>query len=169
MSSFSDGQGSPVSQEWGNAGKRSDLLEQIDCSLDADALSISGVKLELSQALAQLYYWAWQQSGYGNVSDTFSITAANAVSLSHFKKLSSTGAGIKTPADKTAPFKQLFDQLGVLACLTKQGSSRWALYLPVSATSKAALLEAGFSIHGVILDDDGLQVLGWTVSAPAGE
>ena len=169
LSSFADGQGSPISQEWGKPASRLDLLSQIEIDQSGADFILSGVTLSPAKLLAQVYYWAWRESGYQSVASLFSITGAGAVSQSHFNKLNASPSGAKVAVDKTAPYKQLFDSLGVVQVLTKQGSSRWQVYLPVTQEARAKLLEEGFAIHGVILDSEGLSVMGWTISAPEGK
>ena len=145
------------------------MLEQIQIEQAGDNFILSGVTLSPAKLLAQVYYWAWRESGYQQVSSLFSLTGAGAVSQSHFNKLNASPAGAKVAVDKTAPYKALFDSLGVVQVLTKQGSSRWQVYLPVTQEARTKLLEEGFSIHGVILDSEGLAVMGWTISAPEGK
>lgn len=168
--SFSDGQGSPMSDAWGNPSKRIDLLSQISCEqLESGNYRLGGVVITPAQLLAQLYFWAWKASGYENCETQFQLTAAGATCTAHFNKLKD-GGGAAVAVDKTAPYKALFEQLNVVQIATVKGSSRWSLFMPVSKESKQALLDAGFSIAGSIMCEDGLDVVGFKVEPPkAGE
>jgi hypothetical protein len=167
--SFSNGHGSPMSDNWGNPAKRIDLLEQISCEqLESGNYRLGKVVITPAQLLAQLYFWAWKSSGYETCESQFQLTAASATCTAHFNKLKD--GGVTVAVDKTAPYKALFEQLNVVQIATVKGSSRWSLFMPVSKASKTALLEAGFSIAGSIMDEDGLDVVGFKVEPPkAGE
>jgi hypothetical protein len=168
IQSFSNGHGSPMSDNWGNPSKRVDLLGQIDCEqLESGNYRLGGVIITPAQLLAQLYFWAWKTSGYESVESQFQLTAASATCMAHFNKLKDGGATVAV--DKTAPYKTLFEQLGVVQVATVKGSSRWSLFMPTTKESKAALLDAGFAIAGSIMDEDGLDVVGFKVEPPKGE
>ena len=168
ITSFSDGQGSPMSDNWGNPRKRVNLLEQIDCEqLGSGNYRLGGVVVTPAQLLAQMYFWAWRSAGYETCESQFQLTAASAVCTAHFNKLKD--GGVTVAVDKTAPYKALFEQLQVVQVATVKGSSRWSLFMPVSKASKTALLDAGFSIVGSLMDEDGLDIVGFKVEPPKGE
>lgn len=154
LSSYSDGQGCPVSLEWArDTEDKTILIETLpNVSVTEDNIEFYSdgqtYSVPVSNLAAFAIYQGWKDSGYQSYTDLLSLLAAGAVSKLHFNKKSGGGSVVsKVDLEKQWPELSAISGIEInKGRLADKDSGVYYLYVNADIATCMAVLETAKTI-----------------------
>jgi len=155
LSSYTDGQGSPVTLEWARDTEDKTILVETlpQAHLEGEnvLVSVSGQDylIPVANLVAFTIYQGWKESGYQSYTDLLSLLAAGAVSKLHFNKKSGGGSVVsKVDLDKQWPELAAIDGIEInKGRLADKDSGVYYLYVNAEIQTCMQVLEVAKTVE----------------------
>lgn len=156
LSSYSDGQGCPVSLEWArDVEDKTILIDTLPetSTIENDTVTIGVGEQQYQIPVANLVtfalYQGWKDSGYQSYTDLLSLLAAGAVSKLHFNKKSGGGGSVVSKVDLAKQWPELTSIAGIeinKGRLADKDSNTYYLYINATIMDCMKVLEVAKTV-----------------------